>query len=134
MKRKLLRLFFLTLIWLPGTSLYADDALVLETVNQYTQALSSGDVATLRSVLGGRLYAKRRLLLEENDEYPDWLRQYYYGARFSASLSDAGSDRYPSAMLVDVITTLASGEVASSRLVLQQNSADTNWKIVDQLR
>ncbi len=44
---------------------------------------SAEQLAQIKNLLGGRLYEKRRALLEENTEYSDWLRQYYAGASFS---------------------------------------------------
>jgi len=106
---------------------------VMETVERYTQALGTGDVSELKAVLGGRMYAKRRILLEENTEYPDFLRQHYAGASFSSAVSSRTSSRYSDGTLVDVSMLMSSGKTVTTTLVLQPVDG-AGWKIIDELR
>ena len=118
---------------LATTPAYSDDSKVLDTVERYTQALQSGDVEAIKNLLGGRLYKKRRVLLEENTEYSDWLKQYYAGASFSypnGVTSEAGTaDKQ-----VEVETRLGSGERVRIRLVLQSAPDTDEWQIIEQKR
>jgi hypothetical protein len=111
----------------------ADDATALVAIDEYTTALQSGDVVALKELLGGRLFLKQRTLLEDNAEYPDWLRAYYAGARFSTSLSNQSSERYPGSTVVEMVVVLASGETASAHFVMEPAANVAGWKIVDQL-
>lgn len=122
-----------TVLLLATTPAYGDDSKVLDTVERYTQALQSGDVEAIKNLLGGRLYKKRRVLLEENTEYSDWLKQYYAGASFSypnGVTSDAGtSDKQ-----VEVETRLGSGEQVRTNLILQSAPDTDEWQIIGQKR
>jgi hypothetical protein len=110
----------------------ADDSTLI-TIDRYTEALQVGDVAGLKDLLGGRLYLKRRTLLEDNSTYPDWLRAYYASARFSSSLSHVATERYPNGTVVELVVELASGERARANFVLEPAADGEGWKIVDQL-
>ena len=132
MKKVLFNLCFIFSFLLSVSSAYADDTRILETVDRYTQALKSGDVQEIKKLVGGRLYRKRRALLEENTEYPDWLRKNYAGANFSFPSGVTSSDQYPG-QHVKVDIQLESGEVVTTNLVLSPTDSG-NWIIVDQFK
>ena len=125
--------FIFTFLLLAVVPAYADDIKILETVELYTQALKSGDVEELKNLLGGKLYEKRRVLLEENTEYSDWLKQYYAGASFSFPTGVTSSDQYPGKQ-VNVDIHLGNGETVAAHLLLQSPTGSDQWKIVGQLR
>ena len=125
--------FIFTVLLLAVVPAYADDIKILETVELYTQALKSGDVEEIKNLLGGRLYEKRRALLEENTEYSDWLRQYYAGASFSFPTGVTSSEQNPGKN-VNVDIHLGNGEIVTTRLVLSLPTGSDKWKIVNQLR
>jgi hypothetical protein len=133
MKRGLLYTCLLVTFWACALPSQASGDPV-ETVERYTQALAAGDVNALKAVLGGRLYAKRRVLLEENAEYPALLRRHYAGASFSSARSSRSSDRYPDATLVNIEMLMASGERLTTTLVLEQSADGSGWKIIDETR
>lgn len=122
-----------TVLLLATTPAYGDDARVLDTVERYNAALQAGDVGALKELLGGRLYKKRRVLLEENTEYSDWLKQYYAGAHFSYP-SGVTSEAGTADKLVEVETQLRSGEQVITNLVLQSTPDTDEWKIVGHKR
>ena len=133
MRKFSLNLCFILSFLLQLAPAYADDNEILETVELYTQALKSGDVETIKNLLGGRLYEKRRALLEENTEYSGWLKQYYSGASFSFPTGVTSSEQYPGKHVnVDII--LKNGETVTTRLVLSLPAGSDKWKIVGQLR
>jgi len=53
-----------------------------DTVLRYLQALKGGDVETIKDSITGELLEKRSVLLEENENYSEFLRTYYQGAVF----------------------------------------------------
>ena len=126
--------FIFTFLLLAVVPAYADDIKILKTVELYTQALKSGDVEEIKNLLGGRLYEKRRVLLEENTEYSDWLKQYYAGASFSFPTGvTSSSDQFPGKQ-VDVELHLGNVETVTTHLLLQSPTGSDQWKIVGQLR
>ena len=122
-----------TCLLLSTTPVYGDDARVLETVERYTQALQAGDVEAIKGLLGGRLYKKRRVLLEENTEYSDWLKQDYAGASFSYP-SGVRGEAGAAEKQVEVETRLGSGERVRINLILQPTPDTDEWLIVGQKR
>jgi len=101
-----------------------------DTVVRYTEALRTGDTVGVQSQLGGRLYEKKKLLLEENDEYPDFLRRFYQGAEFSVSseLNDLG----PRGLGVDFAVHFPGGNSSEYTAIVEQGD-DGSWKIVDEI-
>jgi ABC-type transporter MlaC component len=51
-----------------------------DTVLIYFQALKNGDVAAIKGSITGDMYNKRKVLLEQNKSYPEYLRNAYQGA------------------------------------------------------
>jgi len=125
--------FIFILLLLVVAPAYADDTKILGTVELYTQALKAGDVEQIKKLIGGRLYEKKRALLEENTEYSGWLKQYYAGASFSFPTGVINSDQYPG-KLVNVETQLGSGETVTTNLLLQSPTGSDKWEIVGQIR
>jgi hypothetical protein len=115
---------------------HADNGTVMETVDSYTKALKAGDVVALGHLTGGRFYAKRRALLEDNTEYPEWLRQYYSGSSFSYEQNKMATVNHEnkSAVVADLVIRLQSGETAMTSLLMQQTIDGSGWEIVDQVR
>jgi hypothetical protein len=107
---------------------------VLATVESYTDALQAGDIATLKDILGGRMYLRQRALLEDNTEYSQWLRDYYAGAQFSSSVSERRSEQYPDGTVVEVVLVFSSGASAQIDLVAVSGDSRSGWKIIDELR
>jgi hypothetical protein len=74
-----------------------DDALAEETLplddpvfmlieenvlNPFFAALKAGDVTTLKAMIDGEMYNNNKILIEQNKQYPDFLRNHYGGAVF----------------------------------------------------
>ena len=45
-----------------------------ETVSPFLEALKNGDVSLIKQYIAGDMYESRRILLEQNKEYPEFLR------------------------------------------------------------
>ena len=69
---------FLLLISLSVPSVFSADREIIETVvNPFFRALQNGDVETVGSLIADPLYSQVKVLLNDNKEYPDFLRNYY---------------------------------------------------------
>jgi hypothetical protein len=101
-----------------------------DTVVNYTEALRAGDTAGVKSYIGGRLYEKREVLLDQNEEYPDFLRKRYDGAVFQISdeLIDLGAQGQGIAIEVSFPT----GHISKSIVIVEQ-AQDGSWEIVDEV-
>jgi hypothetical protein len=60
-------------------SSHAASALVL----QFLEALKTGNVRVLDSLIGGDLSIQMKPLLQDNQDYPEYLRQHYLQTTFS---------------------------------------------------
>jgi len=101
-----------------------------DTVVNYTEALRAGDTAGVKSCLGGHLYEKREVLLDQNEEYPDFLRNRYDGAvfRISNELTDMG----PQGQGIALEVSFPTGHISKSMLIVEQ-APDGLWQIVDEV-
>ena len=89
--KKILLLFTTApfLIVLSYTNLRAEEP--RETVIQYYEASMIGDVGTMRRLSGGPFYNRRKVLLEKNKSYPEYLIKFYSGVEVKAYQSDIGN-------------------------------------------
>lgn len=101
-----------------------------DTVTRYTEALQSGDTIAVKALIGGRLYQKKELLLDQNEEYPDFLRDFYEGAEFQVlgELIDVG----PRGQGVAVEILFADGN-SSEIIAIVERSPEGTWKVVDEV-
>lgn len=53
-----------------------------DTVSLYFQALKNGDVRTIKDLITGNLYEKRKVLLEQNENYSEFLKKLYQYTEF----------------------------------------------------
>jgi hypothetical protein len=60
-------------------SIHSASALVL----QFFDALKTGNVSVLDSLIGGDLSIQLKPLLQDNQDYPEYLRQHYAQTNFS---------------------------------------------------
>jgi len=58
------------------------------------KALKEGDVSTIEGLLDADLFRQYRVLLEQNEDYPQYLRDYYRGATFEIQGIESDNDRY----------------------------------------
>jgi hypothetical protein len=123
MKKQYIPVIFLLLLgWFYPVMVYAAEPQVL--VKAYFKALKNGDVQALKSYMGGKLYQKRKVLLEKNRDYPQFLIDFYKGAELEAVEVQDG--------IVHIKIRFPNGSLKQHNLVLQQNSYG-NWIIVDEL-
>lgn len=114
-----------------GVPIHSQAAEPLDMVRLYFEAVKVGDVDTIQSYLGGKILKKRKILLEENTEYPNFLRDRFGAAEFlirpsSNEQSEANGE------LVNVQIIFSDGSSFSTELVVEQDTSG-EWKIIEQL-
>ena len=63
-----------------------------EIVRPYFVALKSGDIETLKRFMAKEMYDEQRVLLEQNKEYPNFLKRIYRDANFTiGSMEETGN-------------------------------------------
>ena len=73
----LLAVFIVSFSAIEAKALGPDD-----TVLSYFQALKNGDIETIKDSITGEMYKKRKVLLEQNENYSEFLKNVYQGAEF----------------------------------------------------
>ena len=102
-----------------------------ETILLYFESVRKGDVDRIKSFLGGNLFNKRKVLLEKNKKYPDFLRNRFGEAKFTVEGLPKNLTDTTKSVLVRI--SFDDGSSISTNLVVQQTTAG-DWKIIDQLR
>ena len=119
--------FFLLLLfpligWFYPTTIYAIEP--QEVVTAYFEAMKTGDIETMKSHMAGKLYQNRKVLLEKNKKYPEFLIGFYEGAELEVIEIQDG--------IVRIQIHFPNGSIKYHNLVLREDSAGI-WKIVDEL-
>ena len=103
-----------------GENLPLPDSTQVEVVmNQYFTALAGGDITTMKTLLGGRLKAKRMLLLN-NPEYTDYLVTTHANASFQILGIHSTA---PNTVSVDVLISFSLDETIHKAYTLQRNTS-----------
>ena len=100
-----------------------------DTVLQFFDASRNGDVAQMRELVSGSYYYRRKAVLENNDQYPAFLRDHFHGS--TTNIEESNIDRKNQIAAVTVITHFPNQSINTSRLVLKKDSSGS-WKIVDE--
>ena len=95
-----------------------------DVVAAYFHAMKNGDVVTMKSYMGGKLYEKRKILLEQNVNYPDFLRNHYEQGDIQVGEAHDG--------VVKVMVQFPDGSIHAHQLVVEQDP-DGNWKIINEI-
>jgi hypothetical protein len=108
--------------------------IINETVFPFLEALKNGDVDLIKQYIAGDMYESRKILLEQNEEYPEFLRKYYEGVQFYIDNAHGSGDY----VLVYISIEYPNGDSGSGKLCLwkindiTQGTHETeNWKIID---
>ena len=99
-----------------------------ESVVQFFEASKNGDTARMKQLIAGSFYNQRKVLLEENTTYPDFLRKHYDGARLQ--INSMREDRR--GWVVEITIKFADGTVDSNKFLVQKD-ASGSWKIIDEV-
>jgi len=75
---KIITCFLLSLMLVTHAgSALAESVEITQTINLYSEALKKGDVNAIKSLVDGEFYKKNRSLLEQNSNYPEFLRNHF---------------------------------------------------------
>lgn len=96
-----------------------------EMVNIYFQAVKNGDIQTMKRYMGENFYKKRKVLIENNKNYPEFLKNYYERGEILVGEAKDG--------VVTVAIQFPDGSINYHHLVVEKNPSE-QWKIVDELR
>lgn len=101
----------------------------------FFMALKNGDINGIKRHISPEMYTKYKRLLEDNKEYPQFLRDYYRGAKFRMERTT----RIDNHAVVDVMIEFPDGRrsikkmrVLKKRGGLQDRSGSNNWEIGNQ--
>lgn len=110
------------------------DEVINETVLPFFEALKNGDVKLIKKYIAGYMYESKKVLLEQNMEYPEFLRNYYQGVEFYVDSAYRSGDY----VLVHISLEYPNGDYGSANLYLwpikdiTQGMHETkNWQIFD---
>ena len=100
-----------------------------DTVQQFFTAYKNGKIQTIKGMITGPFYNKRKTLIEKNPGYPDFLRKQLEGveiAIISTAIENEGSSA-----LVTVRRLNPDGNTFDTEFSLKK-SEDGTWKIYDE--
>ena len=104
------------------------------SVYPFFKALKDGDVGSIKQLIAGEMYERKKALLEKNKEYPKFLRNYYEGIEFYVEDTTRSGDY----IVVDFLIEFADGNQNLARMYLEQSKIDANgshgvgiWRIID---
>jgi hypothetical protein len=110
------------------------EGILIESVYPFFKALKEGDVDSIKQLIAGEMYESKKVLLEKNKEYPEFLRNYYEGIEFYVEDTTL-SGNY---IIVDFLIEFADGHQSPARLYLEQSKINTSgqhvvgfWRIID---
>ena len=95
---------------------------------QFFEASKNGDTARMKQLMAGSFYNRRKTLLEENTQYPDFLRKHYDGA--GLQITSMREDR--GGWVVEVRIKFADSTVDSNKWLVQKDASGA-WKIIDEV-
>lgn len=101
-----------------------------EVVLSYFQACENGEINKIKSLITGKFYNRRRALIEGNDEYPEFLRDHYFGIWVEIVSSEVDSSNGNARVMLKQV--FPSGNTVDATLILIRNS-NGFWKISDEV-
>lgn len=91
----------------------------------FIDALKTGNVQVLKSLLSEEMYREYRVLLEENKEYPRFLESYYQGAEIKLEQISRDGDDLHGRMRV----TFPGGEMSVLKISVKKKDSNAPWRI-----
>ena len=106
-----------------------------DAILPFFTALKNGDINAIKQYISPEMHARYKRLLEDNKEYPKFLRDYYRDARFSME----GATTTDNQVMVDVMIEFPDGHrrIKKMRVFkeangLQGSNGINSWRIDDQ--
>jgi len=106
----------------------AEPASPSDCVMQFFEASKNGDTARMKQLMTGSFYQQRKVLLEENTTYPDFLRKHYDGAH----LQITNMREEPQGWVAEVRIKFPDATVDSNKWLVQKDASGT-WKIIQDI-
>ena len=91
--KRFLFFFFTTVLVVVCFFIDARAAEPMDTVAVFFEASEAGNVKTIKSLIAGPFLDSRRVLLEENKDYPNKLREFYRGVTIEIVNEVIGNDK-----------------------------------------
>jgi hypothetical protein len=119
---------------LAGSVLHAEEAVqatptesleVSRVFLPFIDALKTGNVQVIKSLLSEERYREYRVLLEENKEYPRFLERYYQGAEIKLENIFREGNGLHGVMRV----TFPNGEMSILRINVKKKNSNAPWRI-----
>ena len=105
-----------------------------DVVLPFLDALKNGDVDLIKHYIAGEIYENKRVLLENNEEYPEFLRSYYQDVEFYIEKVVESVDYIE----VHVVIEFSNGDEINAKLCLIKDMNKVSgplegaaWKIVE---
>lgn len=114
----------------PLDPIYA--SLLNKSLRPCFKAMKKGDIDTIKKYISGDLYEKSRILLEQNKDYPKFLRNYYKNATFNVKHVEKINDE----IFVEIEIIFENGFRNYHRLVykIESENSSANWKGIRQIQ
>jgi len=100
-----------------------------DTVQQFFMASKSGEIETMRNLITGPFFNRRKALIERNPGYSDFLKKQLEGVEMEIVSTEIGNDG--SSAFVMVRRLYPNGSSFDTRFSLKKGENDT-WKIFDE--
>lgn len=105
---------------------------IRNSLQQYFSVLKSGDVNAIESAIGGDLLEEMKVLLRNNKEYGQFLRNYYQEAEFQLAKIVPVSG----GVVADVSVVFSNQDIQEYNFFLKKEQADKSgdggWKVIRQ--
>jgi hypothetical protein len=130
MKRGLFCLMVVAFVVGGNSMVVAKSAKPGDTVIQFFEASKNGDTETIKQLIAGSFYNQRKVLLEENKDYPNFLRKYYQGTELQ--IGNIIMEENGTVGVVDIKIQFPDGNVDTTKLLLKKDAGGI-WKVVDEM-
>lgn len=94
------------------------------------RAFKNGDVDAIKEYISGDMYEKNKVLLEQNKEYPNFLRNFYRDAIFQVKKVVKSEE----VIFVDVMISFPGGYQSIAKVQLKEGknkAGNTLWKVIN---
>jgi len=107
-----------------------EDDQITQVLNNLFDALRSGDTGTLKRLFDGEMYTNNKTLLEQNMEYPDFLRNYYQGAIFTITEITPNGE----GVMAGFTVLFTNGSEQTIHMLLTKKDEPNRWFIIKQVQ
>ena len=91
-----------------------------EAFHPLFSAMKNGEVGKIKNYISGEMLQRNRVLLEQNKEYPDFLRKFYDGAQFEVVKAVRNGD----IVVANIMIIFQDGYESEIRLQLHRDRSD----------